>query len=173
MNKLNQLALALSVITFASCSKHVDATVTPVDAITVPAPTPGPHVNPTPTPTAVKWSGTGTLQTAGMPDAGCATVNVEILDDANGFELQKFSYDCSGQSSTVDTIRLANRAGELYQGTDKVGTKHDNTVQFELHDPSGATIGFKFVNANDSLQATQTLSANGFQQTLNATLKRQ
>ena len=170
MNKLNQIALALAVLTFASCSKHVDATASPINAI--PNIAPSVHDSKPAAPAVATWSGPGSLQMSGMPDATCATVTAVILEDANGFELQKFSYDCSGMSANMDAIRLDLRSGDLYQGTSKVGTKQDNTVQFELADPSGATVGFQFVNVNDTLQTKQTLKGNGFEQTLTATLKR-
>jgi hypothetical protein len=109
----------------------------------------------------------------GMPAMACANVTAEILDDANGFDLKKFSYECSGTSASMDDIRLDLRAGVLYQGAEKVGKKQDNTVAFELHDPSGANIGFQFTRVNDTLQTKHTLKANGFEQSLTATLKQQ
>ena len=165
MHKLNLLALILTTIALTACGKS--ATEQAVEAIAL---NPGPVVTPAPeAPGAAKWTGTGTMKMTGMPESACGSVNVEILEDANGFELKKFSYDCSGTTGDMDAIRLVNRSGELFLGSDKVGSKQGDTVDFTLRD-SGATLGFRFQPEGANLKVSHSMRANGFEQQLNATL---
>jgi hypothetical protein len=169
MFKVSHVALVLSALSLAACSKSADQVAEALTSI------PGPSVPAKPAPhgpSVEKWTGPGTMQMTGAPDQACASVTAEISQDDKSFDLQKFTYDCSGTSSNTDPIRLDLRAGDLYLGADKVGTKLDNKVAFAIHDPSGATISFEFVTANDVLQAKETLSANGFQQVVSANLKK-
>lgn len=168
MHKLNLLALALTALSLSACGKS--AAEQAIDAINL---APGPVVTPAPsTPSTVKWAGTGKIKMTGSPEMACAAVNVEILEDANGFELKKFSYDCSGMTADMDAIRLEARGADLFMGADKVGTKQAGLVDFTLRDPSGAALGFRFQNQADDLKVTHTMKANGFEQELTATLKR-
>lgn len=166
MLKLNLIALALTTLALSACGKS--AAEKAVEEINLTGGG-GAQVNPAPAPATAKWTGTGTMKMTGMPESACAAVNVEILEDANGFELKKFAYDCSGTSGDMDAIRLVNRAGELFMGTDKVGTKQGDTVDFTLRD-QGATLGFRFQPEGENLKVSHTMRANGFEQQLNATL---
>lgn len=165
MLKLNFLALALTTFALSACGKS--AAEQAVEAMAL---NPNPVVTPDPAaPGVAKWTGTGTMKMTGMPESACASVNVEILEDANGFELKKFAYDCNGTSGDMDAIRLANRGGELFLGADKVGTKQGETVDFTLRD-SGATLGFRFQPEGANLKVSHSMRANGFEQQLSATL---
>lgn len=169
MTKFNMLALALTTLALTACGKG--AVEEAVDGINLnPINTTDPTPAPT-NPTRTLWTGTGTLKSTGMPESACSTVKAEIADDANGFELKQFAYECNGMSSEMDPIRLDLRSGDLYMGTNKVGQKTGNTVQFELRD-SGAILGFKFVSNGTTMQAVHTMKASGFEQTLNANLHR-
>jgi|GEM_PF-6488988 len=165
------LVLTLSVLTtltLSACGKS--AAEKAVDAIQL---TPAPVTNPaTPTPPrAVTWTGTGSIKMTGTPEMACASVKVEILDDSAGFELRQFTYDCSGMTAEMQAIRLEYRGAELYMGTDKVGAKLGGVVDFTLKDPSGASLGFRFRSVDNTLETVHTMRANGFEQTLTATLK--
>lgn len=167
MKKLLVLSV-LSTLVLSACGKS--AAQEAVEAINL---NPGPINNPTPPapPRAVLWTGTGSIKMTGTPEMACASVKVEIADDSAGFELRQFSYDCSGMTAQMDAIRLSYRGSELYMGTDKVGAKLGGVVDFTLKDPSGAALGFRFRADGNTLETVHTMKANGFEQTLTATLK--
>ncbi len=166
MNKFNLIALALTTLALTACGKSEAEKL--VDAINV---NPNPDIStPAPSqPSIVLWTGTGKVKMTGQPETACESVKVQIAEDATGFELKQFAYDCSGMSSEMDPIRLDLRGTELYMGASKVGQKQANTVEFEIQD-SGATLGFRFVNDGTNLQTTHTMRASGFAQTLTAVL---
>jgi hypothetical protein len=167
MKKLLVLSLLSTLtLTLSACGKS--AAESAIEGIRL---TPTPVVDPAQPPAAVRWNGTGSLKMTGSPEMACASVNVEILESAAGFELRKFTYDCSGMTSEMSEIRLEYRGAELYLGADKVGQKQDNVVDFTLRDPSGASLGFRFKNEGGVLQTVHTMRANGFEQTLTASLK--
>lgn len=170
MNKLNVLVLILTTIALSACGKSAAEKAAEALSLGGGAGGGGGNQVTPPAPAAAKWTGPGSMKMTGMPEMACAAVTVEILEDASGFELKKFSYDCSGTTAEMDSIRLALRDGELFLGADKVGKKQENVTEFELKDPSGATLGFRFAADGTNLNTIHKMKANGFEQVLTATL---
>jgi hypothetical protein len=119
-----------------------------------------------------KWHGTGNVTMTGMQPMSCETVVADIEEDASSLELRQFDYNCSGMEVKSSPIRLDQRAGSYYLGGQKVGHTDGSVSEFTLVDTAAnATMVFRFERVGANLKVTNSMTANGFNQVLEANLQ--
>lgn len=117
------------------------------------------------------WHGTGTLNMTGAPGMNCESVLADIGEDGSGLDIRKFDYNCSGVEMQASPLRLEQRGDAYFLGGQQVGRTDGTVSEITLTDPSGATMQFHFERVGAELKVKHTLAANGFSQTMEATLQ--
>jgi len=74
------------------------------------------------------YSGTGSAEDANGWNAPCTSISLSVLSAADKVELLNLQFVCGAVSKEHDPITLEKRAGNLFQGSKKVGTYSENEI---------------------------------------------